>query len=112
MSHSMDFGIGLAIGESGKGFLRGQVAGWKEQAMAMESQLNEATQMAHARTFKLNGAVELMKEMLDEIRESNPTSPFANRDFLQDRLKELAMQEALQGGYVLDYDNDRVSPQP
>ncbi|MBL0436879.1 MAG: hypothetical protein E7L31_15135 [Aeromonas sp.] len=112
MDHSMDFGIGLSIGESGKGFLRGQVAGWKEQAVSMEGQLNEATQIAHARTFSNNGAVALIQEMLEEIRESNPTSPFANRDFLRNRLKELAMQKALQDGYVLDYDNDRVTPKP
>lgn len=112
MDHSMDFGIGLAIGESGKGALRGQVLGWKSQAMQMEKQLDETTQVAFAKSFRSNGAIALIQEMLEEIRESNPTSPFANRDFLRDRLKELAMQEALQDGYVLDYDNNRVSPKP
>jgi hypothetical protein len=109
---SMDFGVGLSIGESGKGYLRGQVAGWKEQALRMERELDDARHFGHSTTFKYNGAIELIKEMLEEIQESNPNSPLANRDFLRDRLKELALQKALQSGLVLDYENGRVSDKP
>jgi hypothetical protein len=107
----MDFGVGLSMGELGKGYLRGQVAGWKEQALRMERELDDARHFGHSQTFKYNGAIELIKEMLEEIQESNPT-PVSQSGFLRERLKELALQEALQSGLVLDYENDRVSDKP
>lgn len=108
MDHSMDFGIGLAIGESGKGALRGQVLGWKSQAMAMEGELAEVEMVAHARTVELNAALELIRELKEEIQESNPGSPLSNTNFLRQRLSELAKQKAFDDGF--DFDDGRLIP--
>ncbi|MEL7595309.1 hypothetical protein AADX40_15050 [Aeromonas veronii] len=104
----MDFGIGLSIGELGKGGLRGQVAGWKTQAMAMEGELAEVEMVAHARTVELNAALELIQELKEEIQESNPGSPLSNTSFLRQRLSELARQKAFDDGF--DFDDGRLIP--
>lgn len=105
-----EFATGMAVGETGKGHLRGLARGWKEQAVGLAEQLEDATQVAFANIYRNNGAIALIQEMLEEIQESNPNSPLANRAYVKERLKVLAEQNALQDGYELDYENNRVTP--
>lgn len=109
-----EFANGMAIGAAGKHEQVGEVAliaaSWKKRAQSMAKELNEAEEVILIKTYRMNGAISLLKEMLEEIQESNPNSPLANRNYLRERLKVLAEQDALQDGYELDYENNRVTP--
>lgn len=104
-----DFGVGLLIGQTRA---NGVALGWRDRAASLTKQLAESDCLAGALQFRLNAAITLLKEMTAEIDESNPDSPYADRDYVRDRLAQLAVHFAHEDGYEIDLKDNRAWPKP
>lgn len=105
-----DFGVGLVVGQSMNAGVYGAALGWRDRAERLTNQLEAADSNAGALLYRHNAAVAVMKDMWRELAEANPESPYADKDFVRQRLAELATQLAQEDGYSIDLQSDRIMP--
>ncbi len=75
---------------------------WKNRAGRLNAQLRDADLNHSATSFRYNGALDVIRLMMEEIRESNPESPLANKEKIGCLLIEMAKKEAFEQGYTFD----------
>lgn len=75
---------------------------WRNQAENLETQLGEADVNHKATSFRYNGALDVIRMMMEEIRESNPESPLADKEEIGRLLIEMSKKEAFEFGYTFD----------
>ena len=109
-----DFGVGLVVGQSMSksnfAEMHGIALGWRDRAERLTNQLEEANSNAGALLYRHNAAVAVMKDMWRELAEANPESPYADKEFVRQRLAELTIQLAQEDGYSIDLQADRIMP--
>lgn len=106
-----DFAVGLSIGESGKQVFANAAYEWKARCLRAEARLEEVSLIVHSRTFSQNAGVALIREMLEELQESNTNSPLADKSYLRARLQQLAEEQANESGFTfVDYASGELRP--
>lgn len=78
---------------------------WSAHANGLQSELNEMTAAKAGNTFISNGAIHLIKELLEKVSQLDPNEPLGNYDHVKEKLKEYSLLKANEQGFVLDYTN-------
>lgn len=84
---------GLLLGYQAGQNAQGQVTAiWKRQASTMRGQLEQQINETAEQWLQRKAWLEVAKLMLDEIRESNPTSPLADKEHVNGIYHELCRE--------------------
>lgn len=84
---------GLLLGYQAGQNAQGQVTAiWKRQASTMRGQLEQQINDTAEQWLQRKAWLEVAKLMLDEIRESNPTSPLADKEHVNGIYHELCRE--------------------
>lgn len=84
---------GLLLGYQAGQNAQGQVTAiWKRQASTMRGQLEQQINDTAEQWLQRKAWLEVAKLMLDEIRESNPNSPLANKEYVNGIYHELCRE--------------------
>lgn len=84
---------GLLLGYQAGQSAQGQVTAiWKRQASSMRGQLEQQINDTAEQWLQRQAWLEVAKLMLDEIRESNPNSPLANKDHVNGLYRDLCCE--------------------
>lgn len=90
----------------------GATASWKNRASQLSNQLDSAEMECMARVAQYNGAFDVITMLMEEVRESNPESPLANKDEIRRLLKVMAQKNAVELGYTFDDDHEHIFKLP
>lgn len=82
----------------------------RDRAEKLNNQLENADSNVGALTYQLNAVMTLIKEMREEILESNLDSPNMQCDLTKAWAAELAIMAAHNDGYEIDLEKDRGRP--
>jgi len=84
---------GLLLGyQAGQDDQEQVTAIWKRQAKTMRGQLEQQINDTAEQWLQCKAWLEVAKLMLDEIRESNPTSPLADKDHVNGLYRDLCCE--------------------
>lgn len=89
--------LGYQAGQDDQGQL---TAIWKRQAKTMRGQLEQQINDTAEQWLQRQAWLEVTKLMLDEIRESNPSSPLADKKYVNELFREFCseIREQLDAG--------------
>ncbi|MGS3140910.1 hypothetical protein ACB316_22410 [Aeromonas sanarellii] len=93
----MDFNDGLLLGY---GRAQSGVKVWERAAQKLRSQLDDVDATTAEQWVQRRAWLEVVRVMVDEIRESNPSSPLTNRDYINELFSSMCdeMRDQLQSG--------------
>jgi hypothetical protein len=109
MTNSLNNGLILGY-QAGQDDQEQVTAIWRRQANEMQGHLNQQVSQNADNWLKSKAWLEVAKLMMEEIRESNPNSPLADRDYVNGLFQGMCtdMRGQLQSG--VDPDSVKVAP--